>query len=120
MFQGKYPPGPRDRFFGVTFIGRSAMTRSGSRARVAREYGDFAFVRIGWVRLYFVNRPELIRDVLVTKAACFRKLGRQMRALRTVEGDGLVVAEGPTWARHRPVVQGSFHPGTSPATPTRS
>jgi cytochrome P450 len=82
----------------------------GFAVRVAREYGDFAFVRIGWVPLYFVNRPELVRDVLVTKAASFRKLGRQMRALRTVEGDGLVVAEGPTWARHRPVVQGSFHP----------
>jgi len=82
----------------------------GFAVRVAREYGDFAFVRIGWVRLYFVNRPELVRDVLVTRARSFRKLGRQMRALRTVEGDGLVVAEGPTWARHRPVVQGSFHP----------
>ena len=46
----------------------------------------------------------------MTKAASFRKLGRQMRALRAVEGDGLVVAEPPTWRRHRPVVQGSFHP----------
>jgi len=105
-----YPPGPRDRFFGATFHRPMRRDPLGFAVRVAREYGDFAFVRIGWVRLYFVNRPELVRDVLVTKAASFRKLGRQMRALRTVEGDGLVVAEGSTWARHRPVVQGSFHP----------
>ena len=32
-----------------------------------------------------------------------------MRALRKVEGDGLVVSENPIWERHRPVVQGSFH-----------
>jgi cytochrome P450 len=106
----RYPPGPRDRFFGATFHQPMRRDPLGFAVRVAREYGDFAFVRIGWVSLYFVNRPELVRDVLVTKAASFRKLGRQMRALRTVEGDGLVVAEGATWARHRPVVQGSFHP----------
>jgi cytochrome P450 len=82
----------------------------GFAVNVAREYGDFAFVRIGWVRLYLVNRPDLVREVLVTKAGSFRKATRQMRALRKVEGDGLVVAEGPTWARHRPIVQGSFHP----------
>jgi cytochrome P450 len=81
----------------------------GFAIRVARDYGDFAFVRIGWVRIYFVNRPELIRDVLVAKAGSFHKLRRQMRALRKVEGEGLVVAENPTWARHRPIVQGSFH-----------
>jgi cytochrome P450 len=82
----------------------------GFARRVAAEHGDFSYVRIGWVRLYFVNRPELIREVLVTKAKSFQKLTRQMKALRKIEGDGLVVAEGDTWARHRPVVQGSFHP----------
>lgn len=106
----RYPPGPRDRLFGATFHQPMRGDPLGFAVRVAGAYGDFAFVRIGWVRLYFVNRPELVRDVLVTKAASFRKLGRQMRALRAVEGDGLVVAEAPTWARHRPVVQGSFHP----------
>src|SRR5262245_20403135 len=105
-----YLPGPRDRLFGVTFQKPMARDPLGFAVKVAREYGDFAFVRIGWVRLYFVNRPELIREVLVTKAQSFRKLTRQMRSLRKVEGDGLVVAEGSTWSRHRPIVQGSFHP----------
>lgn len=81
----------------------------GFAVRIADEYGDYAFVRIGWVRIYFVNRPELVREVLVTKAKSFHKLSRQMNALRKVEGEGLVVAENPTWARHRPIVQGSFH-----------
>jgi cytochrome P450 len=105
----RYPPGPRDSLFGVTLHQPMRRDPLGFAVNVAREYGDFAFTRIGWVRLYFVHRPELVREVLVTKAGSFRKVTRQMRALRKVEGDGLVVAEGTTWARHRPVVQGSFH-----------
>ncbi|HEX3151003.1 MAG TPA: cytochrome P450 [Gemmataceae bacterium] len=106
----KYPPGPRDGRFGITFHQPMRRDPLGFAIHIAREFGDFAFARIGWVRLYFVNRPDLIRDVLVAKARSFRKLTRQMRSLRKIEGDGLVVAEGSMWARHRPVVQGSFHP----------
>ncbi len=105
----KYPPGPRDRCFGVTFHHLFQADPLGFAVRLARDYGDFAFVRIGWVRIYFVNRPELIREVLTTRVKSFRKLGRQMRALRKMEGEGLVVSDGETWTRHRPVVQGSFH-----------
>jgi cytochrome P450 len=104
-----YPPGPHDRFCGLTFYRSLNSDPLGFAANVARKYGDFTYVRVGWVNLYFVNRPELIREVLSTKAKCFRKLGRQMRALRKIEGDGLVASDGETWARHRPVVQGSFH-----------
>jgi hypothetical protein len=59
--------------------------------RVARDSGDFAYVPVGWVRLYLVNRPELIRAVLATNVRSFRKLGRQMRALRNIEDDGRVL-----------------------------
>lgn len=103
------PPGPRDGLFGLTFFGPIRNDPLGFAMRVAREHGDFAVVRIGWARIFFVNRPELIREILVTRMKSFRKLTRQMRSLRKIEGDGLVVAEGTTWARHRPVVQGSFH-----------
>lgn len=105
----KYPPGPSDGMWGVTYRNRMKRNALGFAAEVARKYGDFAFVRIGWVRLYLVNRPELIREVLATKVKCFRKLHRQMKALRKIEGDGLVASDGETWSRHRPMVQGSFH-----------
>jgi cytochrome P450 len=72
-------------------------------------YGDFTYIRLAWVRMYFVNRPGLIREVLTVKMKSFRRLPKQMNALRRIEGDGLVVSEGETWSRHRPVVQGIFH-----------
>ena len=105
----KYPPGPRDGLLGIMFIGPMQAAPLTFAADVARRYGDFTFVRIGWVRLYFINRPELIREVLATKVKCFRKLARQMRALRKVEGNGLVASDGAPWAKHRPLVQGAFH-----------
>lgn len=105
----KYPPGPRDGRFGVSFYPPFRSDPLSFVRKTAAEFGDFAFVRLGWVRLYLVNRPALIRDVLATKVQCFRKLSRQMRSLRKIEGEGLVVSEGETWSSHRPVVQGSFH-----------
>ena len=76
----KYPPGPRDGLFGIKNFEPLRTDPIGFTTRIAEEYGDFAFVRVGWVRLYFVNRPELIREVLTTKGRSFRKLHRQMRA----------------------------------------
>ncbi len=107
--KAKYPPGPRDGLLGVTLHHPLQADPLGFATEAAKRYGDFAFVRVGWVRLYFVNRPELIREVLTTKVKSFRKLHRQMKALRKIEGEGLVVSDGETWTRHRPVVQGSFH-----------
>jgi cytochrome P450 len=105
----RLPPGPRDGLFGIRLGGALRANPLGFALQMAREYGDLVAVRVGWVRLYFVNSPELIREVLATKVKSFYKLTRQRRALRKIEGDGLVVAEGPTWARHRPLVQGGFH-----------
>ena len=78
---GTYPPGPRDGLFGITFHGPLQADPMDFVTRVARDHGDFAFVRVGWVRLYLVNRPELIREVLATKVKSFRKLGKRMLKL---------------------------------------
>src|SRR5438045_4096625 len=107
--RGQYPPGPRDGLLGITLHGRFQSRPLEFVEEGARRYGDFAFVRLAWVRLYLVNRPELIREVLVSRLKSFQKVPRQTRALRKIEGNGLVVAEGEAWKRHRPVVQTAFH-----------
>jgi cytochrome P450 len=104
-----YPPGPRDGVFGLTYLGQVRAVPLAFVTTLARDYGDLAFARLGWFRAYFVNRPALVREVLVTKARSFQKLRRQRDALRGIEGDGLVVAEGASWRRHRPLVQPAFH-----------
>jgi cytochrome P450 len=107
--KSNYPPGPHVSPLGIPLHGMFRDDPLGFAVQLAKEYGDFVFARIAWVRLYLVNRPELIREILTTKVKSFRKLHRQMQALRKIEGEGLVVSDGPTWTRHRPMVQGSFH-----------
>jgi hypothetical protein len=46
----RYPPGPRDGFFGVTLTRRLPLAPLAFATELARTYGDFAFVRLGWVR----------------------------------------------------------------------
>lgn len=75
---------------------------------VFRTYGDFAFVRLGWVRIYLLNRPELIREVLTSKMKSFRRLSRQMNELAKLEGEGVTTSEGEVWRRHRAVVHTAF------------
>lgn len=104
-----FPPGPRDRIFGLSYVRRFRRHPLGFIAEVARKYGDFAFARVGWFRVYFVHRPELIREILATKMKSFSKQRRQMRSLGAIEGDGMVVAGEVSWKRHRPLVQANFH-----------
>jgi cytochrome P450 len=106
----RYPPGPRDGAFGLTYLHRVRFAPVAFVTELARDYGDFAFARLGWFRAYFVNRPELIREVLATRVKSFHKVRRQRQALGAIEGDGLVPAEGASWRRHRPLVQPAFHP----------
>src|SRR5262249_53515535 len=103
------PPGPRDRLFGVTSYLRFLKAPLAFTTDLVRTYGDIVLVRMGWIRVYFVNHPGLIREVLVTRAKSFRKLRRQMRVLARLEGESVNTAEGEVWRRHRPVVQTAFH-----------
>jgi cytochrome P450 len=56
-----------------------------------------------------LNTPELIREVLVTKADKFCKGARQVKVLRRFEGNGLANSEGDFWKRQRKMIQPAFH-----------
>lgn len=104
------PPGPTGRFFGLSLARSFADDPLGFITRIAREYGAIASCRMGPVRAVFVNHPDLIREVLVTKAKTFRKQRRTVEALRQVDGDGLVLTEGDLWLRQRRLLQPAFGP----------
>ena len=52
-----YPPGPRDLVFGLTYVNRFRSDPLGFVTDLARDYGDFAYARLGCYPAYFVNRP---------------------------------------------------------------
>ncbi len=104
----KYPPGPLNMYapLGLTWRHFMALNANplGFLTKMGR-YGDLSFYRILTLRAYVVNHPDLIRDVLVTKAKSFRKWEHQMRAFRQGVGNGLLTSHGDEWRRQRRMVQ---------------
>ncbi|HET8567902.1 MAG TPA: cytochrome P450 [Candidatus Limnocylindria bacterium] len=81
----------------------------------AASRGDVVPLRLGHRRLLLVNDPDLVREVFVTRAASFSR-GFPARFLRPVLGDGLLTAEGPSWARQRPITRSAVDTAALPAT----
>jgi cytochrome P450 len=70
--------------------------------------GDVTYFRMGKMPAYFVNHPDLVRDVLVVNASKFHK-GRALQRAKNLLGEGLLTAEGAPHLRQRRLVQPAFH-----------
>lgn len=75
---------------------------------LARSYGDIVYFRLGGERVYFINHPDHIRQVLVTDHAKYAK-SRALERARKLLGDGLLTSDGEPHRRRRRVVQPAFH-----------
>jgi cytochrome P450 len=101
------PPGPPSR----GLIGNFPMGSKdplGVFTQWAREYGDLFHYRFLHRHIYFLNHPDLIKDVLITQAPNFIK-GEAVRVNRRIFGNGLVSNEGASWAQQRRLIQPAFH-----------
>jgi len=76
--------------------------------RIAREFGDIPYFRLGPYHAYLINHPDLVRDVLVTNQANFTK-SRALQRARILLGQGLLTNEGQSHLRQRRLVQPAFH-----------
>src|SRR5260370_15437786 len=107
LVKGKFPPGPSP-------ASRSGSFRNYSRdplgflPNLAREYGDIVTMRFYKFRVYYVNHPDYIEEVLVNQARKFIK-GRILRANKGRCGNGLLTSEGDVWLRQRRLAQSAFH-----------
>ena len=63
---------------------------------------------MGPQQAFFINHPELIRDLLVVSQHKFHK-GRALQRAKSLLGNGLLTAEGETHLRHRRMIQPAFH-----------
>jgi cytochrome P450 len=76
--------------------------------RVAREHGDIVYFRMGPQDVYFLNHPDYIKDVLVTRQQNFIK-GRALQRSKRLLGEGLLTSEGEHHRRQRRLAQPAFH-----------
>ena len=101
------PPGPKAR--GI--LGNFPMGREDPLATYsewARTYGDIFHYRFLNRHIYFINHPELIKEVLITQAPKFIK-GDAVRVNRRIFGKGLLSNEGASWLEQRRLIQPAFH-----------
>ncbi|HMC89934.1 MAG TPA: cytochrome P450, partial [Gemmataceae bacterium] len=101
------PPGPK----GHWLKGNLAEFRRdtlGFFTRCAGEYGDIVSLRFGPKRVFLINHPDLIEEVLVRQNRNFIK-HFITRMLQKILGEGLLNSEAETWLRQRRLAQPAFH-----------
>ncbi|GAA1735096.1 cytochrome P450 [Luedemannella helvata] len=76
---------------------------------VTAVHGGLTRLRMGPASMYLLAEPDLIHEVLVTRAAEFRKSSRTRQSIGWHLGDGLVTLEGAAHRRHRRVMQPALH-----------
>ena len=101
-----YPPGPRR---GLPFSGLLAYRRGPLPyfQNLANRYGDISFFRIGPQEAFFINHPDLIKDVLVTNNQNFMK-GLVLQRAKRLLGEGLLTSEGEFHRRQRRLAPVSY------------
>ncbi len=98
------PPGPKGHFL-------SGHLREMRRDLLnfylscARDYGDCTLMRFGLKRVFFINHPDLIEQVLHNRNYTKHYALRMNRLLL---GNGLLTSEGDFWLRQRRLIQPVF------------
>ena len=102
-----FPPGPKMSPLGSLTYG---FTRDPLNflTNLANTYGELASYRMGGERLYFVNNPHWIKDILVTHNRNFTK-SRGLERTKKLLGNGLLTSERAFHLRQRRLMQPAFH-----------
>jgi cytochrome P450 len=97
------PPGPR----GLEVLGFVRRTLP-FLEETARRFGPISSFRVLNQRLYLIDEPEWIQDILVTRQHLFiRDTGATL--LRELVGDGLLTRDEPGHKERRRILQPAFH-----------
>jgi cytochrome P450 len=106
-FERRRPHGPRSKKPGDQLV---PMSRDplGYMVKIAAEYPDMAYFRLGNQRTFLMSNPEYVHDVLVANDWNFLK-GRGLKRAKKILGNGLLTAEGNFHRRQRRLSQPAFH-----------
>jgi len=102
----KPPPSPKAGILGGHFI--KFRRRPTEFLEEAASLGDVTRFKLGGQFAFFLNHPDLIRDLLVVNADKFVK-GRALQRSKRLLGEGLLTSEGAAHLRQRRMIQPAFH-----------
>ena len=103
-----FPPGPSSHIPGK-------MVRSflkdpiGTLSKIADEYGDLSYFKMGRLHVYLINNPDYIEKILIYDHSNFSK-GPRLQSAKRLLGEGLVTSEGEFHKSQRKLIQPLFLP----------
>jgi cytochrome P450 len=100
------PPGVPAGFFGGHFF--KFRRRPTEFLTGLAELGDITYMRMYNQPAFFLNHPDLIRDLLTVSNAKFEK-GRALKRAKNLLGEGLLTSEGERHLKQRRMIQPAFH-----------
>ena len=103
------PPGPRGHWL-QGHLPEFRGDRLAFMARCVHEHGDVVGLRFGHRRVYLINHPDILEEILVTQSRHFIK-NFALRTNPLVFGKGLLVSEGDFWLKQRRLIQPAFSRG---------
>ncbi len=106
MTQLKLPPTVKPSWIGGHF--RAFLSDRLGFLQQLSKLGDISSFRLGKQQAFFINHPDIIRDVLVTNHAKFEK-GNALKRAKKLLGEGLLTNEGASHLRQRRMIQPLFH-----------
>ena len=105
----RYPPGLRRN---LPFYLFSRFFRANNPILLfeylIQQYGAVSHYKLGPSHIVFLNDPDMIREVLITKAPLFIK-ERTQRRMKILLGEGLITSEGEQHMRQRRIAAPAFH-----------
>lgn len=101
------PAGPK-RLEMLSHLPRMRHNAAGYLLDAARRYGDLVFFDIPRNPAYFINHPDLVRQVLLDNHPNYSKKTMQYRSLSEITGQGLLTSDGALWMRQRRLVETAF------------
>ncbi len=104
----RFPAGPKGGLLGLALAMQLRDRPLEFISSIGRQYGDIAYMRMGPLRVFMVNSPQLVRELLVTRHKSFRRPPWLVRPLAKIDGQGLVLSEGELWRRQRRLLQPAF------------